>query len=105
MPLDDVILTNRSATFMALKKYVPASHDALQAAKINPNNWKAHWRHGISLLEMVPKRFRTKQAIASLEKCAQCPDLPADKRREIQDKLNYANARLQKQDAEVIPLL
>lgn len=86
---------------MALKKYVPASHDALQAAKINPTNWKAHWRHAISLLEMVPKRFRTKQAITSLETCAKCPTLPADKVREVQEKLNYANARLAKQDAEV----
>jgi hypothetical protein len=88
---------------MALKKYVPASHDALQAAKVNPNNWKAHWRHAISLLAMVPKRFRTKQAITSLETCASCATLPAEKQREIQDKLNYANARLAQQDAEVSP--
>ena len=53
---------------------------------------------------MVPKRFRTKQAIASLEKCAQCPSLPDDKIPEIQEKLNYANARLAKQDAEVFPI-
>lgn len=87
---------------MSLKKYVPASNDALQAAKINPDNWKAHWRFAISILEMVPKRFRTKQAITALEKCAQCSTLPADKVREVQEKLNYANARLAKQDAEVI---
>lgn len=50
---------------------------------------------------MVPKRFRTKQAIAALEKCALCPDLPPGKLRDIQEKLNFANARLAKQDAEV----
>jgi hypothetical protein len=86
---------------MALKKYVPASHDALQAAKVNPDNWKAHWRHAISLLAMVPKRFRTKQAITSLETCANCATLPAEKLNEIKEKLSYANARLAQQDAEV----
>jgi hypothetical protein len=101
LPLDDVILTNRSASHMALKQYIAASHDAIQAAKVNPNNWKAHWRHAISLLEMVPKRFRTKQAIEALEACAKCSTLPAEKVREVQEKLQYANVRLAKQDAEV----
>lgn len=50
---------------------------------------------------MVPKRFRTKLAISALEECAKCSTLPPDKLSEVHEKLNYANARLAKQDAEV----
>mmetsp|Transcript_7110 Transcript_7110/g.10602 ORF Transcript_7110/g.10602 Transcript_7110/m.10602 type:complete len:179 (+) Transcript_7110:52-588(+) len=100
LPPDDVILANRSATYMGLKRYVPASHDALQAAKANPNNWKAHWRHALSLMEMAPKRFRTNQAIASLETCKTCATLPDSKRSDVEAQLQKARARLAKQDAE-----
>lgn len=80
---------------------MPAGHDALQAAKANPENWKAHWRHAVSILELTPKRFRTKQAITSLEKCLSCSTLPENKRGEVQALLRSAQARMDKQDAEV----
>lgn len=102
LPLDDVILCNRSATYMALKRYVPASHDALQASKINNDNWKAYYRHGISLMNLSKKRFRTKQAITSFEKCLKCTSLPNNKIQEINNELKKANARFEQQDAEVI---
>ena len=58
LTLDDIILANRSAAYLALKRYVPASHDAFQASKINKDNWKAHWRYGISIMFMAQKKFR-----------------------------------------------
>ena len=45
LPPDAVILANRSAGYLALKRYVPACHDAIQSAKVDPTNWKAHWRN------------------------------------------------------------
>ena len=58
LPMDDIILANRSASYLALKKYVPASHDAFQACRVNKDNWKAHWRYGISIMFMTQKKFR-----------------------------------------------
>ena len=101
LPLDDVILTNRSATYLALKRYVPASHDAFQASKLNSENWKAHWRYGIAIMYMTPKKFRTKQAIQAFESCLQCASLPANKQAEIAAELSKAKRRLEKQDEEV----
>ena len=101
LPMDDVILTNRSATYLALKKYVPASHDAFQASKLNKDNWKAHWRYGIAIMYMTPKKFRTKQAIQAFENCLQCSSLPAGKQAEINNELEKAKRRLEKQDEEV----
>ena len=101
LPPDDVILCNRSATYLGLKKYVPAGHDALQAAKANPDNWKAHWRHAVSIMALTPKRFRTKQALASLEKCLACSTLPDNKRNEVNEFIKKATDRLNMQDAQV----
>ena len=36
--------------YLALKRYIPAFHDALESANIDPNNWKAYWRQGVALL-------------------------------------------------------
>lgn len=99
MPLDDVILCNRSACYLALKRYVPASHDALQASKINPDNWKSHWRHGVAVMHMAQRKFRTKQAVAAFERCAQCSTLPENKREEVQKAISGAKRRLEEQDA------
>jgi len=63
LPRDPVILANRSATYLALKRYVPACHDAMQSAEVDPTNWKAHWRQGVAIMAMQAKKFRTKQAI------------------------------------------
>ena len=43
LPNDAVLLCNRSATYLLLKRYVPACHDAVQSAKIDPDNWKGTW--------------------------------------------------------------
>lgn len=100
LPPDDIILCNRSATYLALKRYVPASFDAQQAAKTNPDNWKAHWRNGIAILHMAKKKFRSKQAMVAFEGCLRCSTLPDHKRQEITQELERAKARLEQQDAE-----
>jgi hypothetical protein len=66
LPRDPVILANRSATYLALKRYVPACHDAMQSAEVDPTNWKAHWRQGVAIMAMQAKKFRSKQAIEVL---------------------------------------
>ena len=102
-PRDAVILLNRSATFLALKRYVPALYDANQAGEVDPTNWKAHWRAGVALLAMTKKKFRTQQAIEALEKCAACPTLPADKNDEVAREIRKARQLLERQDAETPP--
>ena len=85
---------------MAMARYVPASHDALMASKANPQNWKAHWRHGVSILHMAKKKFRSKQAIQAFEDCLKCSTLPDAKRAEIVSELGKAKSRLEQQDAD-----
>ena len=80
---DPLILLNRSATYLALKRYVPALYDANQAADVDPTNWKAHWRQGVALGGMARKSFRAKQAIAAFEKCKTC-EVPENKKAEVQ---------------------
>ena len=100
-PSDCNILLNRSATYLALKRYVPALHDASQAAEIDPSNWKSHWRKGVALMSMTKKTFRSKQAIEAFEKCKACESLPANKVEEVQQALDKARERWTQQDAEV----
>ena len=102
-PRDPLILLNRSATYLALKRYVPAHYDASQAAEVDGDNWKAHWRQGVALMSMTKKKFRTSQAIGAFEACLKCSTLPADKRDEISKELSKAKARLEQQDAETPP--
>lgn len=101
LPPDDVILCNRSAAYLGLKRYVPACHDAIQAANANPSNWKAHWRQGVALMSMAQRPFRSKQAIAAFESCLQCNTLPQEKQREVSEELQKAKRRLEAQDAAV----
>jgi hypothetical protein len=82
-------------------RYVPASHDALQASKVNPDNWKAHWRQGVAIMHMAQRKFRTKQAVAAFERCAECSTLPENKRAEVQQAIKGGKARLADQDANV----
>jgi len=89
---DPVILLNRSATYLALKRYVPALYDANQAELIDPDNWKATWRQGMALGGMARKSFRAKQAIVAFDKCLASPTLPADKKAEVQVAANKARA-------------
>mmetsp|Transcript_43701 Transcript_43701/g.68329 ORF Transcript_43701/g.68329 Transcript_43701/m.68329 type:complete len:183 (-) Transcript_43701:284-832(-) len=98
---DHIILGNRSASFLALKRYVPALRDAYLASEEAPEWWKAHWRAGLALMGMVPKKFRTEQAIKAFETCEGLPDFPADKRGELAGKLAQAQARLEQQESEV----
>jgi tetratricopeptide (TPR) repeat protein len=102
-PRDSLILLNRSATYLALKRFVPALYDATQAAEVDPDNWKAHWRQGVALLSMTKKKFRTAQAKAAFETCLKCSSLPADKREEVSRELAKASALWEKQDAETPP--
>jgi tetratricopeptide (TPR) repeat protein len=120
IPKDSLVLLNRSATYLALKKYVPALNDAnqgefssilllkklinkiLSAVEIDPLNWKGHWRKGVSLMAMSKRLFRTKQALEAFQKCSECESLPANKRSEVAAELEKANRRLQQQESEVI---
>eukprot|EP00600_Ochromonadales_sp_CCMP1393_P002270 CAMPEP_0174978116 /NCGR_PEP_ID=MMETSP0004_2-20121128/13998_1 /TAXON_ID=420556 /ORGANISM="Ochromonas sp., Strain CCMP1393" /LENGTH=185 /DNA_ID=CAMNT_0016229399 /DNA_START=26 /DNA_END=583 /DNA_ORIENTATION=- len=103
MPKDALILLNRSATYLALKRYVPALNDANQAIVIDPTNWKGHWRKGVALMSMSKRSFRTKQAIEAFESCYACDTLPENKKAEVQAELRKANARKEQQDAETPP--
>lgn len=100
LPKDALILLNRSATFLALKRYVPAMSDASQACDLDPDNWKAHWRKGLALMGMVQKKFRTKEAIDSFEACLKCSSLPVNKKADVTAELGKAQRRFQKQEAE-----
>jgi tetratricopeptide (TPR) repeat protein len=100
LPSDSVILANRSATYLALKRFIPACHDAIQSSNADPTNWKAYWRQAVALQGMAKKKFRTRQAIEALEKCLTCDTLTADKRPEVEAMLEKARAFLQKQDDE-----
>mmetsp|Transcript_25456 Transcript_25456/g.79733 ORF Transcript_25456/g.79733 Transcript_25456/m.79733 type:complete len:173 (-) Transcript_25456:90-608(-) len=97
---DAVILCNRAAAYIMLERYVPALRDAQQAAELNPDSWKAHWRTGVALMRMVPKKFRSRAAVAAFERCGECPDLPEGKRSEVAAELARARARLDQQEAE-----
>ena len=92
---DPLILLNRSATYLALKRYVPALYDANQAGEIDPNNWKAHWRQGLALGGMARKSFRAKQAVAAFTKCAVCETLPESKKAEVNAALQKARQVMQ----------
>ena len=37
-----------SATYLSLKRFVPALHDAIQSANADPTNWKAYWRQVVA---------------------------------------------------------
>ena len=89
---DAVILLNRSATYLALKRYVPALYDANQAEQLDPTNWKATWRQGMALGGMTRKSFRAKQAIVAFDKCLASPTLPANKKAEVQSAADKARA-------------
>lgn len=102
-PRDPLILLNRSAAYLALKRYVPALYDATQAGEADPSNWKAPWRQGMALMSMTKKKFRTQQAINAFEVCLKSPTLPADKKDEVVKELNRAKSLWEKQDAETPP--
>ena len=94
-PPNVAILANRSASYLALKKFVPASWDAQCAAQADPTFWKAHWRHGVALMSMAPRTERSEQAVGAFERCAACATLPKDKVEEVNTALDRARVRLQ----------
>lgn len=96
-----LLLLNRSASYISLKRYVPALNDANQAAGIDPLNWKTHWRKGVALMAMSKRLFRSKQALEAFEKCLECETLPENKRSEVDSEIKKAQRRLQQQQDEV----
>ncbi len=52
-------------------------------------------------MSMSKRLFRTKQAVQAFKDCKQCPTLPANKVREVDQELAKANQRLEQQEAEV----
>jgi tetratricopeptide (TPR) repeat protein len=125
LPKDCLILLNRSATYLALKRYVPALNDANQgdlpplnkltccsyltfthnvtAITLDPLNWKGHWRKGVALMSMSKRKFRTQQAIDAFESCYKCDSLPTNKKNDVTIELSKARALLERQDAETPP--
>eukprot|EP01038_Epipyxis_sp_PR26KG_P008608 gene8608-11632_t len=103
LPKDPLILLNRCATYLALKRYVPALNDANQAIEIDPTNWKGYWRKGVALMAMSQRKFRTKQAIEAFQSCLVCETLPTGKRDEVTTELNKAQQRLANQDEATPP--
>eukprot|EP00944_MAST-04C_sp_MAST-4C-sp1_P001942 g1942.t1 len=97
---DSVLYANRAAAYMGMKRWVPACRDGILSADCDPDNWKAYWRQGVSLMSMVPKRFRTKNAIEAFEKCLKCSTIPANKKGEVEQWLSKARARYQRQEEE-----
>lgn len=102
-PKDPLILLNRSATYLALKRYVPALNDANNAIEVDPSNWKGHWRKGISLMSMAKRQFRTKQAVEAFEACKVCPSLPESMVGKVDAEIAKARNRYAQQDAETPP--
>lgn len=102
-PKDTVILLNRSATYLALKRYVPALNDANQASELEPSNWKSHWRKGVALMSMSKRKFRTEQALQAFKLCLACGTLPDNKVKEVEAEIVKVNKRLEIQDAETPP--
>jgi tetratricopeptide (TPR) repeat protein len=103
LPKDSLILLNRSATYLALKRYVPALNDANQATEVDPGNWKGHWRKGVALMAMTKKTFRSKQAVEAFVQCSQCASLPANQIEVVAKELQKARARLERQEEETPP--
>lgn len=100
LPKDSILLLNRSASYLGIKKYVSALSDANQSSELDPNNWKAYWRKGVALMAMSQRLFRTKQAIAAFQDCLKCETLPSNKVSEVQSELRKATARLEKQEED-----
>ncbi|GMH80070.1 hypothetical protein TL16_g08389 [Triparma laevis f. inornata] len=87
------IYANRSATYLATKKWVKASWDAQCSAKCDPKFWKSHWRHGVSLMAMAPRIERSQNAVEAFERClGVCPE---EKKGEVGEALERARIRLQ----------
>ena len=87
------IYANRSAAHLATKKWVKASWDAQCAVRCDPEFWKAHWRHGVSLMAMAPRIERSQNAVDAFERCL--PLAPEAKRAEVEEALSRARIRLQ----------
>jgi len=90
-----IVLCNRAASYMGLKKAIPANADAQRAAACDPTNWKAHWRTGLSLMMMAPRLERSEQAIAAFERTLACPSLPESEKTNAKEALNRAKYRLE----------
>ena len=90
-----VVLCNRAACYMAINKPIPALADAQRAGSFDPDNWKAHWRTGVSLMMMKPRLERSEQAIAAFERTLKCPTLPESEQQNAKEALNRAKYRLE----------
>ena len=61
---------------------------------LDPSNWKAHWRTGLSLMMMGPRLERSEQAIAAFQRAQQNPSLPAGEKENVAKALAAAEYRL-----------
>ena len=89
-----IVLANRSASYLGLKKWVAALVDAQRAEDADPSYWKGPWRQGIALMKMEIRIERSEQAITAFEKTLACPGLPDSQKQEVQMALGAAVSRL-----------
>jgi hypothetical protein len=83
----DVVLSNRAAAFLKLGQHEKAAADAEKARKINPQNVKALFRHGLSLHAM--KQYQ--EAIPILAEAHKIEP----KNKQIKEALQFSEVRLQ----------
>ncbi len=82
----DVTMSNRAACFLKMGNHEMAESDAKKAASINPDNVKAHFRHGLALHAM--KRYE--EAIPVLAKAHKMEP----KNKQIKEALQFAEVRM-----------
>jgi len=82
----DVTLSNRAACFLKMGDHEKAEMDAKKAAKINPSNVKAHFRHGLALHAM--KRYEEALPVLAIAHKLE------PKNKNIKEALQFAEVRL-----------
>jgi len=99
-----IILCNRAAAYMGENKPIPALADAQRASDFDPDNWKGHWRTGLSLMMMKPRLERSEQAIAAFERAKASPTLPESELENVNKAIAHAQYRLKEgQDSLDMP--
>ncbi|KAG7347513.1 tetratricopeptide repeat protein [Nitzschia inconspicua] len=82
----DVVLSNRAASFLKLGQHEKAAADAQRARKINPQNVKALFRHGLALHAM-------KDYEAAIPVLAEAHKIEP-KNKQIKEALQFAEVRM-----------
>eukprot|EP00611_Tribonema_gayanum_P018061 TRINITY_DN31116_c0_g1_i1.p1 TRINITY_DN31116_c0_g1~~TRINITY_DN31116_c0_g1_i1.p1 ORF type:complete len:170 (+),score=55.46 TRINITY_DN31116_c0_g1_i1:152-661(+) len=98
-----VILCNRAAALLSLRKWVAALASAQAAEAWDPTNWKAPWRQGLALMGQQPRIERSEMAIACFQRALASGSMPQQQRADAQRALSAAQARL-RDGRDAVPL-